>query len=107
MPVYVNILIILGLFYFNAIFAMYEIAMVAARETRLQQKVDEGSRGAADALKLLADPNQSYLSTVQIMITLIDTLAGGIGGAMLARPLAVQLGKICDHNHNKYQRNDL
>lgn len=94
MPFYVNILIILGLFYFNAIFAMYEIAMVAARKTRLEQRVEEGSRGAADALFLLKDPNQQYLSTVQIMITLIDTLAGGIGGSQLAGPLAAQMSKI-------------
>lgn len=94
MPVYVNILIIFVLFFFNAIFAMYEIAMVAARKTRLQQRVDEGSKGAANALELLADPNQQYLSTVQIMITLIDTLAGGIGGAMLANPLAEQMKRV-------------
>jgi putative hemolysin len=94
MPVYVNILIILVLFFFNAIFAMYEIAMVAARETRLEQRVDEGSQGARDALFLLADANQQYLSTVQIMITLIDTLAGGIGGALLARPLAELLNNV-------------
>jgi putative hemolysin len=94
MPVYVNILIIFVLFFFNAIFAMYEIAMVAARKTRLEQRVDEGSKGAAYALQLLADPNQQYLSTVQIMITLIDTLAGGIGGAMLADPLAEQMKKV-------------
>jgi putative hemolysin len=89
-----NILLILVLFFFNAIFAMYEIAMVAARKTRLQQRVDEGSKGAADALFLMADPNQQYLSTVQIMITLIDTLAGGIGGARLALPLSEVLKKI-------------
>jgi putative hemolysin len=94
MPVYVNILIILILFLFNAVFAMYEIAMVAARKPRLQQRVDEGSRGAADTLFLLDDPNQQYLSTVQIMITMIDTLAGGIGGANLAGPLAGLLGRI-------------
>jgi len=94
MSVLINVLIILVLFFFNAIFAMYEIAMVAARKTRLEQRVDEGSQGAADALKLLSDPNQQYLSTVQIMITMIDTLAGGIGGASLAGPLAVQLQKI-------------
>jgi len=88
MPIYVNILIIFVLFFFNAIFAMYEIAMVAARKTRLEQKVEAGSKGAADTLFLLQDPNQQYLSTVQIMITLIDTLAGGIGGANLAGPLA-------------------
>ena len=94
MPVYFNIQLILFLFFFNAIFAMYEIAMVAARQTRLEQRVEEGSQGAADALFLLADPNQQYLSTVQIMITLIDTLAGGIGGALISRPLAEVLKNI-------------
>ncbi|MBG0770118.1 MAG: HlyC/CorC family transporter [Anaerolineaceae bacterium] len=94
MPVYVNIILIFVLFFFNAIFAMYEIAMVAARKVRLQQSVEAGSVGAKRALTLLADPNQQYLSTVQIMITLIDTLAGGIGGATLADPLARQLEHI-------------
>lgn len=94
MPIYFNILIILVLFFFNAIFAMYEIAMVASKRMRLQQRADDGEKGAATALKLLQDPNQQYLSTVQIMITLIDTLAGGIGGANLAAPLAEQLSKV-------------
>ena len=94
MSVWINILIILVLFFFNAIFAMYEIAMVAARKTRLEKRVEEGSKGAADALFLLSDPNQQYLSTVQIMITMIDTLAGGIGGARLAGPLAEMLVKV-------------
>jgi len=94
MPIYVNIILIFVLFFFNAIFAMYEIAMVAARKTRLQQRVEAGSVGAKRTLTLLADPNQQYLSTVQIMITLIDTLAGGIGGATLANPLARQLEQV-------------
>jgi putative hemolysin len=94
MPIYINIVIIFVLFFFNAIFAMYEIAMVAAKKIRLQHRVDEGVKGASVALELLKDPNQQYLSTVQIMITLIDTLAGGIGGANLALPLANQISKI-------------
>ena len=94
MPVYINILIIAVLFYFNGIFAMYEIAMVSARKTRLLQRSEDGNRGASDALELLKDPNQQYLSTIQIMITMIDTLAGGIGGAMLASPVADLLRKI-------------
>ncbi len=94
MPVYVNIILIFVLFFFNAIFAMYEIAMVAARKTRLQQRVEAGNVGAKRTLTLLADPNQQYLSTIQIMITLIDTLAGGIGGATLADPLAQQLARV-------------
>lgn len=88
MPWYVSILIIAVLFYFNGIFAMYEIAMVSAKKTRLQQRKNEGNEGASAALELLEDPNQRYLSAIQVMITLIDTLAGGIGGANLSTPLA-------------------
>lgn len=94
MPIYVNIIIIFILFGFNAFFAMYEIAMVASKKMRLQQRADEGAKGASAALEMLQDPDQHYLSTVQIMITLIDTLAGGIGGANLSIPLAEQVAKI-------------
>jgi putative hemolysin len=94
MPIYFNIIIIFVLFFFNAIFAMYEIAMVAAKKIRLQQSADDGVKGAAAALHLLKDPNQPYLSTIQVMITMIDTLAGGIGGANLAAPLAEQVSKV-------------
>ncbi len=73
---------------------MYEISMVAAKRMRLQTRSDDGVHGASVALELLQDPNQQYLSTVQVMITLIDTLAGGIGGATLATPLAGQMSKI-------------
>ena len=73
---------------------MYEIAMVAAKRMRLHARAEDGVHGANVALELLKDPNQQYLSTVQIMITLIDTLAGGIGGATLANPLAGQISKI-------------
>ncbi|HOR78863.1 MAG TPA: hemolysin family protein, partial [Anaerolineaceae bacterium] len=88
MPWYVSIVIISVLLYFHGIFAMYEIAMVSAKKTRLQQRKDEGNEGAAAALELLEDPNQRYLSAIQVMITLIDTLSGGIGGANLSAPLA-------------------
>jgi putative hemolysin len=94
MPVYINILLILVLFFFNAIFAMYEIAMVSARRTRLYQRAENGQTGASLAIKLQKNPNQEYLSAVQIMITMIDTLAGGIGGAMLAEPLSKAMKQI-------------
>ena len=88
MPIYVNILIILILFLFNAVFAMYEIAMVSSKKTRLIARAEDGLQGASVAMELLQDPDQQYLSAIQIMITMIDTLAGGIGGAQLSRPLA-------------------
>ena len=94
MPIYINILLIFVLFFFNAIFSMYEIAMVSARRTRLHQRAENGQTGASLAIKLQNDPNQEYLSAVQIMITMIDTLAGGIGGALLAEPLAAVMKQV-------------
>lgn len=88
MSLYLNILIIFILFLLNAVFAMYEIAMVSSKKTRLMARAEDGLKGASDALELLEDPDQQYLSAIQIMITMIDTLAGGIGGAKLSHPLA-------------------
>lgn len=94
MPLIFNIILIFVLFGLNAVFAMYEIAMVSARKIRLEQRVAEGKKGAAYALELLKDPDQEYLSAIQIMITMIDTLAGGIGGAVISQPLAELMKKV-------------
>ncbi len=94
MPIIFNIILIFILFGLNAVFAMYEIAMVSSRKIRLEQRVAEGKKGAAYALELLKDPDQEYLSAIQIMITLIDTLAGGIGGAVISQPLAELMKKV-------------
>ncbi len=79
--------IILLLLVFNGAFAMAEIAVVSARKARLQERADQGHRGAALALKLANNPEQ-FLSTVQIGITLVGVLAGAYGGASLAGHLS-------------------
>jgi len=89
----VNLLLVLALILTNSIFAMYEIAMVSVRKVLLAQRQENGEHGAGKALELLEDPNQ-FFSTVQIVITLLDTLAGGIGGAMLAVPVAVWMSQV-------------
>lgn len=94
MPVYFNIIFIFILFLVNAVFAMYEIAMVSSKKTRLIARAEDGLKGASDGLELLQDPDQQYLSAIQIMITMIDTLAGGIGGAQLSQPLAEVFKRI-------------
>ena len=73
---------------------MYEIAMVSSKKTRLVARAEDGQKGASVAMELLQDPDQQYLSAIQIMITMIDTLAGGIGGAQLSRPLAEVFKRI-------------
>ena len=71
----------------NGVFAMAEIAIVAARKNRLRQSAAAGNSGAQVALELAESPNR-FLATVQIGITLIGILAGAFGGATIAEELA-------------------
>ena len=59
----------------NGIFAMSEMAIVAARKSRLRDLAERGNTGAKAALDLADNPNQ-FFSTVQIGITLVGILAG-------------------------------
>lgn len=88
--VWTEVLVILLLLVANGIFAMSEIAVVAAKKIRLQQRADEGDHRARAALELAREPAQ-FLSTVQVGITLVGVLAGAYGGATIAEPLAVAL----------------
>jgi putative hemolysin len=88
-----EILILLLLVLTNGVFAMAEIAMLAARRTRLEQRAAAGDRGARVALDLLRTPSR-FISTVQVGITLVGILAGAFGGATLAQPLAAWLATV-------------
>lgn len=77
----------------NGIFAMSEIALVAARKSRLQDWAEKGNRSARIAFELAKQPSQ-FLSTVQIGITLVGILAGAFGGRTLANELAGYLRTV-------------
>lgn len=77
----------------NGIFAMSELAVMAARKARLRELSNSGSHTARVALDLAESPDR-FLSTVQIGITLVGVLAGAFGGATLARVLGDRLGEI-------------
>lgn len=79
-------LILLALILMNGVFALAEIAMVSARQVRLQQHAEAGRRGASAALELSRTPAR-FLSTIQIGITLVGVLSGAFGEATLAAPL--------------------
>src|SRR5215207_1109344 len=81
-----ELIVILLLLALNGVFAMSELAVVTARKVRLEQRAEEGDKGALAALKLAHEPTQ-FLSTVQVGITLIGILAGAFGGAGLTRRL--------------------
>jgi putative hemolysin len=88
-----EILIIFSLILVNGLFAMAEIAIVSARKLRLQQRLESGSKKASTALKLANDPN-TFLSTVQIWITLVGILAGAFGGATIAEQIGLWLQAV-------------
>jgi len=72
--------IILGLLIMiNGLFSMYEIALVSSRESRLQEKAENGHKGAKIALNQLGHIEE-FLSSIQIGITLAGILAGAYGG---------------------------
>ncbi|WP_425498708.1 hemolysin family protein [Pannonibacter anstelovis] len=66
---------------------MSELAVVSSRPVRLKLLSDQGSRGAAVALRLSEDPGR-FLSTVQIGITLVGVLSGAFSGATLGARLS-------------------
>lgn len=88
-----EIIIIFFLLVVNGVFAMSEIAVVAARKIRLQQLADSGNKQAQAALKLAKNPNQ-FLATVQVGITLVGILAGAFGGATIAEKITAYLNTL-------------
>ena len=71
----------------NGLFSMAEIALVSARKARLEAQAVKGDAEAANALKLANHPD-TFLSTVQIGITLIGVLTGIFSGESFKEPLA-------------------
>ena len=53
---------------------MAEIATISARKSALQKLAEEGSKGAAAALKLKEDPPR-LLATTQIVLNLVGVLS--------------------------------
>jgi putative hemolysin len=77
----------------NGFFSMAELAVVSSRKTRLRELAEEGDRHAARALAVAESPTR-FLSTVQVGITFVGTLASAVGGAALADSLAVALAGL-------------
>ena len=88
-----EILIILGLILLNGLFSMAEIALVSARKARLEAQANKGDLRAKAALGLANKP-ESFLSTVQIGITLIGILTGIYSGEKIVDDIEVMLQKI-------------
>ncbi len=88
-----EIFILLGLILLNGLFSMAEIALVSARKTRLEMQANKGDQRARSALELANKP-ETFLSTVQIGITLIGILTGIYSGEKIVDNFVVVLQEI-------------
>jgi putative hemolysin len=85
-----EILIIIGLILINGLFSMAEIALVSARKARLESQAAKGDIKAKEALELANHPD-TFLSTVQIGITLIGILTGIFSGKNVTSKIVLWL----------------
>ncbi|MBS7333151.1 MAG: HlyC/CorC family transporter [Weeksellaceae bacterium] len=88
-----EIIILIILILLNGVFSMSEMALVSARKFKLENEKKKGSSGARTALEL-SDKPDTFLSTVQIGITLIGILLGVFSGDTLTKDLANLLAQI-------------
>lgn len=86
-----EIFVVVVLTVINGVLAMSELAVVSSRPARLKVLSDQGSKGAATAIRLAENPGR-FLSTVQIGITLVGVLSGAFSGATLGARLSEWLG---------------
>ncbi len=77
------LLILLLLIGINALLAMSEMALVSLRKARLQKYIDKHDKGAIAAAQLAENP-ATFLSSIQVGITLIAIVSGMIGEDVFA-----------------------
>lgn len=78
-----EILVLTFLILINGFFALSEIALVSSKRARIEHRKKGGSKGAQYALNLL-DNSESFLSAIQVGITLIGIVTGVYGGMNIA-----------------------
>ena len=88
-----DVFVVALLLVLNGVFAMYEIALVTARRSKLEEEARAGRLGAQTAIALLSEP-EKVLSAIQVGITLVGIVSGAYGGMILADDVARWLVKI-------------
>jgi len=88
-----DLLVLLFLILLNGFFSLAEMAIVSSRKARLRNEANKGRKNYRLALDTAENPSR-FLSTIQVVITLISTLAGAFGGATVARSLEDALRKV-------------
>lgn len=81
-----QLLVIVILTLFEAVFVAAEIALVTMRRTRIEQLVDEGNRSAQRVKRLVSDPSR-FLAVTQIGLTFLGFLASAYAAVNLTTNL--------------------
>ena len=82
-PLLPQIIILIILIFINSFFAAAEIALISQSETKLRRQAESGDKKASKILKLIQAPD-SFLSTIQICITLAGFLASAFAADSFA-----------------------
>ena len=85
-----KLLLLLALILVNAFFAMSEIAIISLNDTKMKKLAEEGHKGAKKVLRLTESPS-SFLSTIQIGVTLAGFLTSASAAGNFSKPLALWL----------------
>ena len=94
--------IILALILLNGFFVLAEFSLVTAKKTKIIEKVHNNDQRAAKVLKLLEKPER-FLSSIQIVITLIGLVTGAYSGLAMAddlTPFFAQFPFLTSNAHN-------
>lgn len=75
------------LIFINAFFASTEMAVMQLSANKLRRRIEEGDKQAVRVLKLVEEPS-SFLSTIQIGITIVGFLASAFAADNFAGPLS-------------------
>lgn len=99
-PIYgylLKFVFVLILIFFNAFFVVSEFAIVKIRRTKLEEMIKNGNKRAAIALKV-TEHLDSYLSAIQLGITLASLGLGWIGEPAVAHLFEDLFGEIFTEN---------
>ncbi len=81
-----KIVLLFFLILVNAFFAMSEIAIISLNDVKLQKMAEEGNKKAKKVLALVENPS-SFLSTIQIGVTLAGFLTSASAAENFSEPL--------------------
>jgi putative hemolysin len=89
----ISFIILFCLIFLNGVFVMAEIALVSARKSWLENRASQGDERAKVALHLAENP-ELFLSTAQVVITLVAILTGLYSGEKFSPYIQPYIEKI-------------